>query len=293
MRSSRIRFLLLLLSQCLCAAVPVHAQPAPGTPPASSGAAPASESALAASVGALAPSSNAPAGKPLPPDTDPRFIAALYNLRDAVYMSEDPADVEKAAGELSEAAKAQPLDEANSNLVLSRIEYLAGRSWNEGGDKKKAIPRFETAVEYARASMKSGEHPGGLMALTKPLSELCLLKGMGFLVANGPQISRNARKILAMEPGHPGAMIVLASAKAYPPPIFGGNPKEAIEEMTALIGARSGGFEKDDLFDIRMCMGTASSKLGRKEDARLWFEAALALYPSNAYARGELAKVAP
>ena len=201
--------------------------------------------------------------------------------------------MEREALRLIRDAKTQRLGEADEYLVLSRIEYLAGRSWNEGGDKKRAATHFEAAVEYAKLSMKKGEDPAGLQALTKPLSELCLIKDMAFLVLNGPKISQNARKILAIEPGQPGATITLASAKAYPPPIFGGNPREAIEQLVALIALHPEGFEKDELFDIRACLGTACTKLKRNADARFWFAAALELYPSNNYARGELGKVAP
>ena len=218
------------------------------------------------------------------------FLAALRALRDSVYESGEPSEVEKAATELARSAAARGLGEPALPLALATMEYLAGRSWNEAGDKKKAIPHFEAAVTHARLAMKSGEYPAGLMALTKPLSELCLLKGMGFLIANGPRISENARKILAMEPDHAGAIVTLAAAKAYPPPIFGGNPAEAIARLTELLAARGSAFEKDELFDIRTCMGTAEAKLGHKPEARAWFEAALALYPRNRFALAELEK---
>ncbi|HWR11842.1 MAG TPA: hypothetical protein VN445_08475 [Rectinemataceae bacterium] len=245
------------------------------------------------STGELLASPRAPAGQPLPADVDARFIGALYGFRDSVYESAPPDEVEKAAQDLIRATKSRALTELDRYLILARIEYLAGRSWNEAGDKKKAIPHFEAAMDNARLSMESGEHPAGLMAHMKPLSELCLLKDMGYLIANGPKISQNARKVLAMEPGRPGAVIVLAEAKAYPPAIFGGNPKEAIARLTALIDARDEGFEKDDLFDLRACVATALSKLGRADEARFWFQAALELYPRNNYAASELKKAKP
>ncbi len=241
-------------------------------------------------TGKLALSPRSPAGRPLPAETDPRFVASLYGLRDAVYNGAQPGEVEKTAQSLIEETKIQALGEIDRFLILARIEYLLARSWNEAGDKKKAMLHFEAAMDNALLSMTSGEHPAGVMALTKPLSELCLLKNMGFLIANGPKISRNAKKILDMDAGHPGALIILANAKAYPPAIFGGNPKEAIEEMEALLKAREEGFEKDDLFDIRTCVATALLKLGREDEARFWFEAALELYPGNKYALVELSK---
>jgi len=241
-------------------------------------------------TGKLAPSPRSPAGRPLSAEADPRFVASIYALRDAVYNGVQPGEVEKTVLSLIEETKIQALGEIDRFLILARIEYLLGRSWNEAGDKKKAILHFEAAMNNAQLSMESGEHPAGVMALTKPLSELCLLKNMGFLIANGPKIAQNAKKVLAAEPGHPGALSILAGAKAYPPAIFGGNPKEAIEQMEALLKARDEGFEKDDLFDIRTCVATALMKLDREDEARFWFEAALELYPGNNYALAELAK---
>jgi tetratricopeptide (TPR) repeat protein len=229
----------------------------------------------------------------LPPGTDPRLTTSLRALRDAAYNYSPPADVERMYAAISKMVLSQPFTDIERNLVISRMEFLVAKSLNDSGDRKKAIPHFEAALEAGQRSMALGEHTPGLMAVTKAISELCIIKDMAFLVANGPKISQNARKILAMEPGHTGAILTLAAAKAYPPAIFGGNPKEAIAELIALLAAKSGSFEKDELFDVRVCIATASSKLDKKEEARFWFTAALELYPHNAYALRELEKVQP
>jgi tetratricopeptide (TPR) repeat protein len=205
--------------------------------------------------------------------------------------------VEATAEQLKANASSQPLGDLDRHLIAARIDYLAARAWNESGDKKRAIPHFEAAIAAANSALQPGLKPGessaALQALMKPLSELCLLKDMGFLVTNGPKISQYAKKILALEPGHVGALVTIASSKAYPPPVFGGNPKEAIAEMAGLLASHRGGFEKDELFDSRMCLATAEAKLGRADEARLWYDAALKLYPHNKYAleqRGKLNK---
>jgi hypothetical protein len=270
-------FAALLLSQEAAAAQTVPAQPALGQP----------------NTGVLISSPRSPAGRVLPDTIDPRFIASLYGLRDAVYDYTLPSDVERMAAALLQAVPLQPFDDLDRNLVISRIEYLTAKSLNDSGDKKKAIPHFEAAIEAGKRSMAAGEHPAGLMAVTKPLSELCIIKDVGYLIANGPKIAQNANKVLAMKPGHIGATLALAASKAYPPPVFGGNAQEAVDKATALILNHRDGFEKDELFDIRVCIGTAIAKLDRKEEARLWFTAALELYPHNAYPKAELEKLKP
>lgn len=251
-------------------------------------------SCLFAAPGNLHPNPNAPAGSPLPPGTDSSIAAGVYALRDSVYMNEDIGLIEKKADSLAGklSTQAQPsLGSMDRLLLLARVEFLAGRAFNEAGVKQKAIERFEAAYKYANACLAEAEQAPSFMALIKPLSELCLLKSMGFLISNGPLISKYAKQILSIEPGHPGATIVLAASKAYPPGIFGGNPSQAITMLETLIAFHPEGFEKDELFDIRTCMGTAYSKLGKKASAAQWFGAALELYPENLYAREQFAKV--
>jgi tetratricopeptide (TPR) repeat protein len=245
-------------------------------------------------TGKILNAEDSPAGKPLPAGTDPRLAAALYSLRDSVYMNESAELIEdKAEGLVKtvESPSAASLQEIDRLLLASRAEFLAGRALNEAGLKEKAIARFDAAVELAKKSLVPGDHIPGLMALIRPLSELCLLKGMGFLLSNGPLVPRYTRQILDQDPSHRAATITLASSKAYPPGIFGGNPKEAITMLEKLLSEHPEGFEKDELFDLRACFGTAYAKLGDKAKAAFWFRAALEIYPGNRYAREELERL--
>jgi len=215
----------------------------------------------------------------------------LRRLRDLVYNNAAPDEVSRLAATLIKMA--QGLSSPAERLVTqSKIEYLSGRSWQEHGDNKKAIEYFEAALKHAEQAGDITQTAEALFAGTKALSQLVLLKGMPYLLANGPKISPNAKKVLAMEPGHPGAQIMLASSKAYPPAAFGGAPKEAIKQMQDLLKSHQNGFEKDILFDIRTCLGTAYSKLGDTVSASFWFRKALGLYPRNDYAKTELEKLA-
>ena len=250
--------------------------------------------AIAFALSAGKAAAQAPGAMP-PSQIQPALAASLEALRDAVYQSELPETIQREAERLAAAIGAAPLPEPERALALARAEYYAAQSWKEAGDKAKAIPRYEAALAQARAALAAGETATRLVALMKPLSELCLLKDMAFLVTNGPKVNQYARRALALDPGCAAAAITIAASKAYPPAIFGGNPKEAIAEMEALLAARANGagLAKDDLFDLRMCVATAQEKLGRKAEAADWYRLALELYPGNAYARGQLGKVAP
>ena len=236
------------------------------------------------------------ARNPLPPS----IIAGMEALRDAMYMSASPETIENDAERLISALRAASLSEADRALAIAGAEYYAARAWKEVENKTKAIPHYEEAIVQARAALADGETAPRIVALMKPLSELCLLKDMAFLMANGPKIGQYAKRALVLEPGYPAATIAIAASKAYPPAIFGGKPKEALSEMEAFLALQSGAvpgdgakLAKDDLFDLRMCMATAYEKLGRKAEAAAWYRQALELYPANAYARDQLKKANP
>jgi tetratricopeptide (TPR) repeat protein len=227
----------------------------------------------------------------LPSGFDSGFLSDFYAFRDAAYNDQTPANVQIMADALLATTSLASLPSDPRNLLVSRIEFLAGRAWQDGGDKKRAISRFEAA---RTASKKTGDKVMAaaiIMADTLALSELCLLKDFVFLLANGPSISPNAKKALELNPDNIRARITLASAKAYPPVIWGGDYKAAIVDMLNLIGAHGAGFEKDDLFDIRVCIATAWANLKDKSEARFWFSRALDLFPGNKYANEEMGKL--
>jgi tetratricopeptide (TPR) repeat protein len=206
----------------------------------------------------------------------------LGALRDAVYDSAPLGEIEAAAHKAQALTPQGPAKE----LHLSAIEYFLARGYNENGDKKRAIPRFEAAIAAADRYLAAAENPPvpGLLAKAKALSELAILKDVVFLVANGPKVPALAKKILELDPSNPGALLITASSKAYPPRVFGGDPREAIRLIDEMMATRQESFTKDELFDLRVCMGTAYEKSGDKDRALEWFSAALELYPHNRYA---------
>jgi tetratricopeptide (TPR) repeat protein len=231
----------------------------------------------------------------------PLASAALEALRDVVYddlpcaRAQELADAARNIAAYGGAANggaengASGLDSSDIELYLSRIDYYLGRSYNEAGDKKKALPLFESALAHARASGE--DRAASLLAAAQALSQLCSLKDVVFLVSNGPKVLQYAKKILDTEQNNAGAALIQAQAKAYAPGIFGGAPAKALVQLDAMEASHPEGLEKETLFDLQVCRGTALEKLGRKEEAKSSFRSALGLYPGNLYAQDCLARV--
>jgi tetratricopeptide (TPR) repeat protein len=245
-------------------------------------------------AGALAKNQDILPGVPFPPAMSQSAVQAFFELRDSVYSGVAPESVDAQATSLLKSIGGQQLSENDRALLEARIAYLAGRSWNDHKNKKKAAPWFERAVDAAHTMIAlDGETPTALVALAEPLGELSLLKDLGFLVSNGPKVGQYANKALESEPRNIKAWLLKASALAYPPPIWGGNYKKALETYAAILPMAETGLPKDVLFDIRVGIATAYANLKLSEHAAWWFKAALELYPQNPYAKSELEKLAP
>lgn len=233
-------------------------------------------------------------GLPCPAGMSQLSVQAFFALRDDVYNGATPESVDAQATSLLKNLVVQKLPEDELALLTARISYLTGRSWNDHKNKKKAIPWFERALEAAKTMVAlNGETPTALVALAEPLGELSILKDIGFLVSNGPKVGQYADKALKSDPENIKARLLKTSALAYPPPIWGGNYKKALENYATILRMTSAGLPKDVLFDIRVGIATAYANLKLTEHAAWWFASALELYPQNLYAKNEREKLVP
>lgn len=242
--------------------------------------------------GLLATNQDLMPGVPFPAGLSQTATRIFYAIRDDVYNGAAAEPVDAEAVSLLKGLSGQQISANDQALLEARIAYLAGRSWNDHKNKKKAISWFEQAIDAANTMIRlAGETPTALVALAEPLGELCLLKDLGFLIGNGPKVGQYADKALKTEPQNIKARLLKASAFAYPPPIWGGNYRKALEVYAAILSMAEAGLPKDVLFDTRVGIATAYANLKLSEHAAWWFRAALELYPQNPYARAELEKL--
>jgi tetratricopeptide (TPR) repeat protein len=215
--------------------------------------------------------------------------AAYESLRDALYNSEPVPRLEELHARAMEAIAAAPADFPQRKLWESRMENLLGRGYQAAGEKKKAAPHFERGLALSEEAQEEAPCSEGWRWMSENIGQLCLVKDLGFLIANGLKTVRYAEKALALDPRNAAAQIIVASSKVYPPPIFGGDPRLGVELMQRALDM--GATERDDLFNIYSGIGLAYGKLKNPEDARQWLLKALELYPANRYIQGEEAKL--
>jgi len=214
---------------------------------------------------------------------------AYEAMRDCMYNDEPLERVERCYGRALEELAAAFLGSRERSLWASRLEYVMGRAYKVRENKQAAAAHYERGLEHAEKAMAGGVFSEGWRMMSENISQLCLVKDIGFILANGLKVGDYAEKAVALDPANVGARIILAAAKVYPPAMFGGNPRTGIAMMQQVLDLEP--WEKDDLFNIYSGIGLAHSKLGQKEEARSWFRKALQLYPGNEYVNEEYRKV--
>jgi tetratricopeptide (TPR) repeat protein len=217
------------------------------------------------------------------------YRLAYEELRDAMYDYRPLPQIEAWFQSAVSLVEEQKLGECQRLYWLSRLEYMMGRAYQSREDKKQAAAHFEAGLEYARRVVELEEFSDGWRMMAENIGQLFLVRDLPFLLANWTRGPQYAQRALKADPRNVSAQIYLAAAKVYPPAIAGGNPARGIEMLKQALALQTG--EKDDLFNIYSGIGICFGKLRRNAEAAEWLRKALELYPNNAFARKELAKV--
>jgi tetratricopeptide (TPR) repeat protein len=223
-------------------------------------------------------------------ETTPDYRRWHDRLRDHIYNQDVSINqIEVIFLQAKEAVRQSSLGGRKKAYWLSRIEYLMGRAEQNIERKKDAAGYYEQALAHIEEALDKEPFSEGFRMKSEIISQMCLVKGVGFILSKGPKVNPLAEKALDLNPENGKAIILIASSKVYPPPIYGGNPEKGIELMQK--ANRMPDIEKDDRFNIYSGIGVAYEKLGEKEKAAYWLEKALELYPENVYAREQYEKV--
>jgi tetratricopeptide (TPR) repeat protein len=218
------------------------------------------------------------------------YRQAYEELRDAVYEYMPLAQIETRFQGAVSILEDESLEDRERLYWLSRLEYMMGRAFQSRGDKKRAAAHYESGLEYARRALELQEFSDGWRMMAENLGQLCLMKDLPFLLANGARGPQYAQRALKADPRNVAAQIFLAAAKIYPPLVAGGNPARGIQMMNEALALQP--TEKEDLFNIYSGIGVGLGKLRRNAEAAEWLRKALEIFPNNQYARQEYAKVA-
>jgi len=211
-------------------------------------------------------------------------------LRDAVY-SQNLSSREIAP--IFNTAKGQAVKElsgVNLSVMLSRCEYMMGRSFQLEEKNTEARACFEKGLAYAQESLDMKASPEGWQMLSENISYLCTVRSNAWVMANGLKVERYAKSALELDPGNTAAQFLVAARWVYAPSPFH-NYKRGLQMMEAINNDYSSRLHRDDRFNVYLAIGYAHNQQKRSGDARIWFLKALDVYPDNKYVKKLIAEL--
>ena len=211
-------------------------------------------------------------------------------LRDAIYSQ---SHTSREIGVLYTAARERAGRELSGtalSIMLSRCEYMMGRSHYDEQNQRDARTCFEKGMDYAEKALDVESSAEGWQMLADNLSYLCDVRSTGFLMTHGLKIERYAKRALAIDPGNTAAQFLIASQYVYAPAPFH-NYKKGLQMMEAIYANYENRLYRDDRYNVYLAIGNAHYQLNRKDEAKIWFVKALELYPENKRAKKLIAEL--
>ncbi len=196
----------------------------------------------------------------LPTLTDPYQIALAHYYMARAYQSFDTVEI---------------CIEHNRDMREGKFVSLFS-FYNE---RKNAIKFYERALKIVE---QQDETANWLALKADSISQLCLLKSVGYTMFNGLKVEKFSKETLKLDPKNATAQFLIASAKIYPPKVYFGNPPKALELLNAIQLPESP--TKPVLFDFALGYAYTYARLGQKNEALLKIKEALAFYPTNCFA---------
>ena len=208
-------------------------------------------------------------------------------LRDAIY-SQNQSSMEIAV--LYSIARERANEElygVKLAVMLSRCEYMMGRSYVDEENKKEAAACFEKGLRYAQESLDLRATPEGWQMMADNISYLCSVKSMAFIMANGLKVDRYSKNALKLDSGNTTAQFLVAARWVYAPtPLH--NYRRGLAMMEAIARDYDHRLQKDDRFNVYLAIGDAHNQQKRKEEAKIWYLKAKEIYPENKRVNGML-----
>jgi len=201
-------------------------------------------------------------------------------LRDAIYSQN------RSSKEISVyyyAAKFQASRELTGvelTIMLSRCEYMMGRSYVDEENKKEAAVYFERGLSLAQESLDNRPTAEGWQLLADNISYLCSVKSMAFILGNGLKVDRYSKNALKLDKGNTAAQFLIAARWVYAPTPFH-NYRKGQQMMEAIIRDYEYRLHKDDRFNVYLAIGDAINQQRKAGDAKYWFLKAQEIYPEN------------
>lgn len=209
--------------------------------------------------------------------------SSLENLRDLLYAQELNAEqiLPYYIKTVSEIQKEFPDDKKTLNALLARAEYFMGRTYQLYEQKENAITHYEKGVECAELSLSVQENPLAYLMKSECISQMCAIKPTSYAIANGLKVGSLADDVLSLDEFNTAAIYLKASRWIYAPQIFADQKKgrKILLENMKYLNPK----DKDDVFNFNLALGYSFLCSKLKDDALVYLNKALEVYPTNKF----------
>ncbi|MDR0377378.1 MAG: hypothetical protein LBH70_06240 [Spirochaetaceae bacterium] len=208
-------------------------------------------------------------------------------LREAVYEQQRGADeimpVYLTARRTAEAR----LSGYERGVALSRCEYMMGRALQYENRKEEAAAYYEKGIDWAKKSLAERSSAEAYQMLAENISQSCAVRSVAWAMANGLKVEEYSKEALKIDPRNAAAQYMIAARYVFAPAPFH-NYNRGLRMMQEIAGETAADLQKDDRFNVYLAIGYVYIQQKKITEARPWLEKALAVYPSNQFARGLL-----
>jgi hypothetical protein len=209
-------------------------------------------------------------------------------LREAIYEQKLTAnEVESIYNDVSARTK-NSLSGSSQYIMLSRCEYMMGRSYAFEEKKEEAGRHYNEGINYAQKAMELQESEEAWVMLAENISQNCTVRPTSYALSNGLKVERYAKNALNINSRNAAARLLIAVRWVYAPSPFH-NYNRGIQMLAEI--QNNSDMEKDDRFNAYLATGYGYMQKKNNTQAHIWLSRAAEIYPTNKFLQSLLEKL--
>jgi tetratricopeptide (TPR) repeat protein len=165
-------------------------------------------------------------------------------------------------------------------IMLARIENLMGQAYQRERRNDEAAAYFERGEAFAQSAHRLQQSSETWYVQAESLALLLSVRGFAFQVANGMRFMNMINRAISLDPSNFEAIYLSASSNIFANPPFR-NLRKARNLLGEILENNFADMPKDVRFNVYYAMGVIYQIQRNRNEARIWFERALSLYPTN------------
>lgn len=155
---------------------------------------------------------------------------------------------------------------------------------------KQAAKYFDQSIDLGKEALKIQKGTDAYALLCNGISANCIAKNSAYIIANGLKVNTYAKKAVTQDYSNGTAHYLGSCQNIYAPAPFC-KLKDGMSKMDMYLSVPYIHKEKFDVFNILSAIGYCHQRMGNIDEAILWYEKSLEIYPDNVSVNRLLKKI--